>query len=161
MQDRPALVTLLAILTLFVVACQPSAPAPTAKGPARVVVGVTETMDSPNPYADSTGLLYSTWCAVYGCLVRYDPDKGDYAPWLAESWTVDNPTTWTFKLRRTIKFNDGTPMTAADVVHSVNLIVNDPSSKQQSSVMPRGSRIEAVDEHTVRVTTPGVTSCQS
>ena len=40
-------------------------------------------------------------------------------PWLARSWTVSKDAkTFTFKLRRDVRFSDGTPLTSADVVFS-------------------------------------------
>ena len=43
----------------------------------RVAIGVTETMETYNPYGDSVALLYSIWCQVMGCLGTYDFDKGE------------------------------------------------------------------------------------
>src|SRR5436305_8133801 len=63
----------------------PPAPAAVTNGPTRVVVGVTETIESQNPYGDSNSLLYGVWCEVLGCLVSYDFGKGEYVPALAES----------------------------------------------------------------------------
>ena len=47
--------------------------------------------------------------------------SGKLTPWLAQSYTVskDNKT-FTFKLRPGVKFSDGSPLTAADVVFSLN-----------------------------------------
>src|SRR5579875_2213366 len=69
-------------------------------GPTRVVIGVTETIESQNPYADSISLGYGIWCEVLGCLVSMDPQTNTYKPELAESWEVENPTTWVFHLRK-------------------------------------------------------------
>src|SRR5262245_59486560 len=91
-----------------------------AKG--QVAVGVTETIVSFNPYADSVSLAYGIWCQVYGCLGVYDFDKGEYVGMLADRWEVDKNDTnvWTFHLKRGLKRqNDGKELAADDVVHSV------------------------------------------
>ena len=84
----------------------------------RISIGVTETMDTFNPYADSVSLMYSVWCQVLGCLGTYDFDKGQHVGLVLERWEVKDPKTWLFHLRRDIKFHNGMPLTADDVVHS-------------------------------------------
>src|SRR4051794_36148222 len=160
-------VRLIALLAIVALACQapappprqgaaaaPAAQAPAAPsdGPTRVTVGVTETIESPNPYADSVALGYSVWCEVLGCLVGYDPRTNEYAPGLAESWRVESPTTWIFSLRQNARWHDGSPFTAADVVHSINRIKTDKDSKQRFNMAPVAD-VEAVDDYTVRITT--------
>ncbi|HJX11211.1 MAG TPA: hypothetical protein VJ733_12025 [Candidatus Binatia bacterium] len=44
----------------------------------RISIGVTETMETFNPYGDSVSLMYSVWCQVLGCLGTYDFDKGQH-----------------------------------------------------------------------------------
>ena len=129
-----------------------AAPPAASGGPTRVVIGVTETIESQNPYADSISLGYGIWCEVLGCLVSFDPKTHEYKPSLAESWRVENPTTWVFQLRKDAKWHDGSPFTAADVVHSFWRIANDPTSKQKHNVSPVAG-VEALDDYTVRVTT--------
>jgi peptide/nickel transport system substrate-binding protein len=122
-----------------------------------VTVGVTETIESQNPYADSVALGYAVWCEVLGCLLSYDFGTGDYVPSLAESWEVEDPTTWVFHLRKDVKWHDGTGFTAADVVHSVQRIRNDRDSKQKWLVGPV-STVEALDDYTVQMTTKAPTA---
>jgi peptide/nickel transport system substrate-binding protein len=118
----------------------------------RVSVGVTETMETFNPYGDSVALLNSIWCQIMGCLVGYDFDKGEYIGMLAERWEVKTPNTWVFHLRKNLRFHDGSPLSAADVVHSVNRVGTDPQSKQTQNVAPIASA-EAIDRNTVKITT--------
>jgi peptide/nickel transport system substrate-binding protein len=52
----------------------------------------------------------------------------NYHPWLATSWTPNtDASVWTFKIRQGVKFNDGRPMTADDVVYSFKT-QSDPKS---------------------------------
>ncbi|MBI2530708.1 MAG: hypothetical protein HYW03_00580 [Deltaproteobacteria bacterium] len=95
----------------------------------RISIGVTETMETFNPYGDSVSLMYSVWCQVLGCLGTYDFDKGQHVGLLVERWEVKDPKTWIFHLRRDIKFHNGMPFTAEDVVHSINRIRTDPMSR--------------------------------
>ena len=130
-------------------------PARNAGAASQVTVGVTETIASFNPYADSISMGYAIWCQVYGCLGLYDYDKGDYVGMLAERWEVDkgDKNIWTFHLKHGVKRqNDGKEFTAEDVVHSVNRINTDPQSKQKQNVSPI-KEIVALDKYTVKIVT--------
>ena len=48
-----------------------------AKAAGQVTIGVTETIASHNPYADSISMGYAIWCQVYGCLGIYDYQHAD------------------------------------------------------------------------------------
>ena len=76
-----------AVMALVLIGAMPGVNAQT-----RVSIGVTETMETFNPYGDSVTLLYGIWCEMYGCLGTYDFEKGDYVGILAERWeTTDDP----------------------------------------------------------------------
>jgi peptide/nickel transport system substrate-binding protein len=126
-----------------------------AAAKSQVTVGVTETIASFNPYADSVSLAYGIWCQVFGCLGLYDFGKGEYVGMLADRWEVDkaDPNLWTFHLKRGVKRqNDGRELTADDVVHSINRISSDPQSKQKQNIGPIKETL-ALDKHTVRIVT--------
>lgn len=55
---------------------------------------------------------------IYGALVDRGPD-GELRPALAAGWEAISPTRWRFRLKRGIRFHDGAPLTARDVVASV------------------------------------------
>jgi peptide/nickel transport system substrate-binding protein len=119
-----------------------------------VVIGATSNIYGWNPYQDSAAQMYGIWCNVYGCLCRYDFDKAGYSPMLAESWEVDpnDRNVWTFHLRKDVKSHSGAPLTAADVVHTINRIKTDPQTSQKQNVRPLKT-VFAVDKHTVRMIT--------
>ena len=128
--------------------------ATTVQAQKRVSVGVTETIETHNPYGDSVSLLYGIWSEVTGPFCTYDYSKGEFEGRLAERWKVENPTTWVFYLNKNYKFNDNSPVTADDVVHSMmNRIIGDPQSKQKASVAGPITKAEAVDKYTVKFTT--------
>jgi peptide/nickel transport system substrate-binding protein len=126
---------------------------PAALAKTRVSIGVTETMETFNPYGDSVGLLYGIWSEVTGPFCHYDYDKGDFVGRLAKRWEVKDPNTWLFYLDERYKFNDGSPVTAADVVHSLNRIQTDPQSKQKAAVTRPIAEAAVVDKYTVKITT--------
>ena len=137
-----------AILAVFILAATPLH----LNAQTRVSIGVTETIETQNPYGDSVALLYGIWCQVYGCLGTYDFTKGDYVGMLAERWEAKDPNTWHFHLRPDARWHDGSPVTAADVVHSFNRTRKDPQSRQGQNIATV-ERAEVVDQRTVRFVT--------
>ncbi len=74
---------------------------------------------------------------------------------LAESWEVsEDGKTWTFRLRKGVKFHSGNPLTAKDVVYSFQRVVtlkDQPSFiLTQFGITP--DSVRAVDDYTVEVT---------
>lgn len=119
----------------------------------RVSIGVTETMETYNPYGDSVALLYGIWSEVTGPFCTYNFAKGDYEGRLAERWEVKSPTAWVFYLNKNYRSNDGSPVTADDVVHSMNRVLTDPQSKQKAGVAGPIIKAEVVDKYAVRFIT--------
>lgn len=96
---------------------------------------------------------------IFEPLAKEDPWTREVKPWLAESWEhSDDYLVWTFKLRKDVKFNNGTPLTADDVVFTFQLIY-DPSitcsSRDLMMVDGKPWQVEKVDDYTVRFTLPG------
>ncbi|HKA45455.1 MAG TPA: ABC transporter substrate-binding protein [Burkholderiales bacterium] len=64
---------------------------------------------------------------IFDTLVAKDA-AGKLKPALAESWRAVDELTWEFKLRKGVKFHDGSEFTAADVVFTLERIPNVPNS---------------------------------
>ena len=81
---------------------------------------------------------------MYDLLVQVDPVHWDKViPDLAKSWTVsEDGLTYTFSLREGVKFHDGAPLTADDVVASFNHIIFPPAGV----ISPRRGLFDAVKE---------------
>ena len=77
-------------------------------------VGDVQSMD---PHSLNETLQLSFTGNIYEALVARGKDM-KLVPALATLWKQTAPTTWRFELRRGVKFHDGTPFTADDVVFS-------------------------------------------
>ena len=90
-----------------------------------------------------------------GCLemlTRVDFD-GTLKPGLATSWIQTAPTSWDFTLRPSVTFADGKPLDAAAAAGALNRTLHAAAPARAFS--PKlVSAVTAVDDHTVRVTTP-------
>jgi peptide/nickel transport system substrate-binding protein len=78
--------------------------------------GDPQTMD---PYSQNENLTNNINHQIYEFLVERDKKLG-FVPGLATEWQQTGPLQWRFKLRPGVKFHDGKPFTADDVVFSVN-----------------------------------------
>ncbi len=104
---------------------------------------------------DPKGETSLTSRAVFDTLISYNERTKAFEPLLATSWKLVNPTTYEFRLRDDIRFHDGSPLDADDVVYSINWMA-DPKVKFR--IKTRFLWIKEatkVDQYTVRVTTKG------
>lgn len=103
-----------------------------------------------DPAAHSDFIDSVAFYNVYDTLISVGP-TGEIIPWVAESWEISpDATTFTFQLRRDVKFHDGSPLTAEDVVFSFNRFL--ALGLGFSFVIPQGlvDSVEALDEFTVQ-----------
>lgn len=112
-------------------------------GPARFI---NPLLTLSQPDEDLTALVYSG-------LMRQLPD-GTIVPDLASSYTVSpDGTVYTFTLRPDAKFQDGTPVTAADVLFTVSE-AQDPNLKSPQEANWTGVAVSSPDARTVIFTLP-------
>jgi peptide/nickel transport system substrate-binding protein len=105
-----------------------------------------------DPMAQNESLNNTFNDYVYEGLVRYNRQFVP-EPALATSWTKLDPLTWRFALRRNVKFHDGSPFTADDVVFSFERIQK-PASNMK--IYAQGvQEVRRVDDYTVDVVTDG------
>jgi peptide/nickel transport system substrate-binding protein len=103
-------------------------------------------VNSMDPYTRQETFLLSFGSNFYEPLVRRNAQM-EPEPALAVSWEQPSPTVWRFHLRQGVKFSDGTPFTADDVVFSAQR-ARAPGSNIQS-VLASVKEIRKVDDHTV------------
>lgn len=86
---------------------------------------------------------------VYETLVFVSPE-GRFIPGLAESWrTSQDGLTWTFALRRNVKFHNGRPMTADDVVYSISRVRDTRTRSPWAGNFIDVDTVSAADPYTV------------
>jgi len=105
-----------------------------------------------DPHANNESFNNSQCNQVYEYLSQRDKVYGKLVPALALSWENVEPTRWIVKLRRGVKFHDGTPFTADDVVFSFDRarIANSTFKLYSAQAgIPR-----KIDDYTVEFTTP-------
>ncbi len=104
-------------------------------------------------HAESPLVVQQATAGIYSGLLQYDPDEptrivGD----VAEHWTVSaDGKTYTFHLRKGVKWHDGQPFSSADVKASFDRMLNPDfkSPKCGASLKPMVASVEAVDPNTV------------
>jgi len=121
-----------------------------------LVIGISRKLTSIDPAQGGSLDGDATLArAIYSGLTYYDPElelRGE----LAESWTQDDDTHWTFVLRDGVTWSDGSPFTAEQVVWNFQRFL-DPESTLGNAAAIRAiiSGVTAPDEGTVVIETNG------
>lgn len=89
---------------------------------------------------------------IYNGLVKYDKDLNIIGD-LAQSWSIspDNLTI-TFHLKKNVRWHDGTPFTAKDVLYTFKVITDPKTPTAYSGDFLLVKKAEIIDDHTFRVT---------
>jgi peptide/nickel transport system substrate-binding protein len=133
-----------ALLVAGVFAAGPAAHAKTLRWASQ---GDFLTMD---PHAQNESLNNTAAAYIYEPLITYN-EKFELVPALATSWTRDGNLLWKFNLRKGVKFHDGTPFTADDVVFTIERAMAPTSNFRVYTTGIQGTR--KIDDHTVLIYT--------
>jgi peptide/nickel transport system substrate-binding protein len=115
-------------------------------------IGIASEPTSMDPHFHNLTPNNSVLSHIFDSLVEQD-ERQRLTPGLAESWKAIDDTTWEFRLRRNVRFHDGTPFTADDVVFTFERAPNVEGSPSSFGIYARGKQIVKVDEHTVHIKT--------
>jgi peptide/nickel transport system substrate-binding protein len=113
--------------------------------------------DSLDPARSGLAVAVRAFRTIFDSLVVQAPDN-TIKPWLATEWTVsDDGKTYTFKLRKDVTFQDGTPFNAEAVKYSYDRIL-DPKTqaKNATALLKPYQSSEIIDDYTIKInlTTP-------
>ncbi|MFO1486996.1 MAG: ABC transporter substrate-binding protein [Verrucomicrobiota bacterium] len=138
-----------------VVTCEPG------KAGGRLVLVTDGVPKTFNPIFAIDGGSQSVTRLLFSALVQFDMVTQEPQPGLAESWSVEaDQKTWTFKLRKGLRWSDGLPITADDLLFTWNDLVYNPEFDRFTHELLRFEgkpfTVTKVDDLTVRVVTPEV-----
>ena len=117
-----------------------------------LTIGLNAEPSAIDPHYHNLGPNNSMSEHYFGLLVRQD-EKQRLMPGLAVSWKPVDDTTWEFKLRKGVKFHDGSDFNADDVMFSMKRAPNVPNSPSSFGIYLKGKEFSKVDDYTIRVKT--------
>jgi peptide/nickel transport system substrate-binding protein len=160
MKRRVALVITIGMATAFLAGCggssSSSGGSSGSAGQPRhggdIVIARTQEslgMDNINVFDNESIWIFQQ---MFESLYTVSPDGKSVKPWLATSYDLSSDQlTWTFHLRKDVKFSNGQPMTSADVKFSID-IAKDPKTGW-GFIDSAIKSVEAPDPYTVVITT--------
>ena len=111
--------------------------------------------DTLDPHKTSGTLTFQTIKSIYDTLAEPD-ENGVIVPALAESWDVSSDSlTWTFNLRKGVKFHNGDSFTSADVKATFERILAEETGSPHKKGLSIVSSIDTPDDMTVVFTLSG------
>ena len=165
-----AIVSILAVIlsSCAAPAAQPGQPAASAGASADGTVARKDILIIPsnvnipapdiwNPYIPGTFILQGMNQNMMEPLFMLNYETGKIDGWLAESYEAnDKLDEWTVKLRKGTEWSDGQPLTADDVVFTINMLKdNAPQLNWSGAVKQWVKSVEAVDAQTIKFTLTG------
>lgn len=104
------------------------------------------------PILSTDATSHSISGLVFNGLVKYDKDLNIIGD-LAESWDIsDDGLVFTFHLRKGVKWHDGRPFTADDVLYTYQVTVDPKTPTAYAGDFLKVTKAEVIDPYTFRVT---------
>ncbi|MBC8379045.1 MAG: ABC transporter substrate-binding protein [Planctomycetes bacterium] len=123
---------------------------PRKGGTVRAAIELHGPDDQMDPVVFTSNIDYIRGRATYNGLIQI-LDNMSLHPELAEEWSSNsNATEFTFKIRKGVHFHDGSPLTADDVVWSMNRHLGDKSTSVIKPLLASVSEWKKIDSHTVK-----------
>jgi len=121
-----------------------SAQEPVRGGQLRLGLDGGASADTLDPALAEASVLFVIAHCWGDTLIESDPKTGEAMPSLAESWSPSaDAKEWTFKIRKDVRFHDGTPLTVNDAIETLR---RHAGEKSQSGALGLLSGIERIEE---------------
>src|SRR6266702_4121697 len=120
---------------------------------ADLAIGIGADVTAIDPHYHNLTPNTNVAAHIFDFLVLRD-ERQKAIPGLAESWKTVDPVTWEFKLRRGVRFHDGSEFTAADVLASIERVPTVPNSPSPFTAYTKQIKeMVVVDPYTIRFKT--------
>ncbi|TDJ16769.1 MAG: ABC transporter substrate-binding protein [Gammaproteobacteria bacterium] len=139
-------------LTVAALAAALMAVPATVSAAGELTIGLKSEPSSIDPHFHNLGPNNALARVIFDRLIMPD-EKQRLRPGLAVSWKPIDDTTWEFKLREGVKFHDGSPFTADDVVFTFQRAPNVEGSPSSFGTYLKGKEITRIDDYTVHIKT--------
>ncbi len=116
------------VLALFAAALAAASPAKAGKGDNSIVFADPQVLDNLDPDFNSVRIGVIIAPHIWDTLIDRDPDTFEYKRLLATRWQWVDDATIDLELRQGVRFHDGAPFDADDVVETLRF-VSDPADK--------------------------------
>ena len=117
-----------------------------------LTIGLASEPSSIDPHFHNLGPNNAVARVIFDRLIMPD-EKQQLRPGLAVSWKPIDDTTWEIKLRQGVKFHDGTPFTADDVIFTFERAPNVEGSPSGFGTYIKGKEVIRIDDYTVHIKT--------
>ena len=108
------------------------------EAPGSVVMIIESSPNNLDPRVGTDAQSERVGGQIFDALVKKD-EHYELQPWLATSWEQPDALTWVFHLRDGVRFHDGQPLEAEDVVYTIESLIDG------SLVTAKGGSFAAVD----------------
>jgi len=150
----------IALLTLAVTACGPEEPRRAPAGSAAAAPATGDIIvegsigDASNliPLLSSDSTSHEIAGMIFNGLIKYDKDVNVVGD-LAESWEISKDgLVITFHLKRGVRWHDGRPFTADDVLYTYRVTIDPKTPTAYAGDFLKVKKAEVLDDHTFRAT---------
>jgi len=152
--NRYIYLTLLILSVFFLISV--SSLAQSAKSKDVLVYGTSTDAATLDPHVQNDSHSEQIVAMLYNTLVKFEPD-GKIVPDLAENWSVsEDNLTWTFKLKKGVKFHNGKEMTANDVKGTYDRFLAEDADATRlltKNLTQMFKSVDVIDDYTVSITT--------
>ena len=116
-----------------------------------LVVGLDDDPPQLDPHFSTAAVDRQVFHSIYDTLIEVDKNL-NFVPMLAEKWEISKDAkTYTFFLRKNVKFHDGTPFNAEAVKFNFERMMDPKAGSPRASELSSISSINVVDENTLKV----------